>query len=143
MPGPIPKPPGQARRPNRGGVFTYLPAAGREGAPPVWPLGKPNKREAEVWASLWRLPQAVAWEAGGAFNAVIARYARIAVQCEGESSAALLGELRQMEDRLGLNPVSLAKLRWQVVDQPPPELEIVVDIRDRLSTAANTTRRNP
>jgi hypothetical protein len=140
MPGPIPKPPGQTRRPNRGGVFTYLPAAGRSGAPPGWPLGKASKRELEVWTKIWHTPQAVAWDVGRAFDATIARYVWMAVQCEGETSAALLGELHQMEDRLGLNPVSMARLRWQVVEQEPAQLEVVIDIRDRLVAPANSLR---
>ena len=133
MPGPIPKPPAQTRRPNRGGAFTYLPADGRRGKPPPWPLGQPTPRELEVWRRLWRLPQAAAWEVGSAFDITIARYAWLKVSTEGDPTAALLGELRQMEDRLGLNPVSMARLRWQVVDEPPAKPEDVIDIRDRLS----------
>lgn len=38
MPGPAPKPPGTRARRNAGPTVVYLPAAGRQGEPPAWPL---------------------------------------------------------------------------------------------------------
>lgn len=139
MPGPIPKPPNQTRRPSRG-TFTYLPTGGRKGKAPPWPLGEPTARELDVWRRLWRLPQAAAWEAGGAFDITIARYAWLKVSTEGDTSASMLGELRQLEDRLGLNPVSMARLRWVVDDHTEVEQESdhVLDIRDRLGSRRPT-----
>lgn len=42
--------------------WTTLPAEGRKGEPPAWPLFGQSEREAEVWASFWAKPQAVIWE---------------------------------------------------------------------------------
>lgn len=110
--GPAPKDPAQRRRRNSTGASkTLLPAGGRKGATPRWPLtvAKPT-----LWASLWKLPQAVVWEQTGAVR-VVARYALLLEQAElPDASAALLGEVRQMEDRLGLNPKAMRSLLWEV-----------------------------
>lgn len=117
------KPPSDnARRPSNGKVEGFaasaqrLPASGRKGAPPKWPLtGKPSADELEAWGQVWTTPQAVAWERLGWVRPV-ARYVRCLVQAEQVGApAALLGEVRQMEDRLGLSPMALLRLRWSVV----------------------------
>ncbi len=43
-------------------AWTTLPAEGRKGAPPRWPLYGQSEREVEMWASFWTKPQAVLWE---------------------------------------------------------------------------------
>jgi hypothetical protein len=40
----------------------------------------------------------------------------MAVVQSGEATAAQMGELRQIEDRHGLNPKALLQLRWRIVD---------------------------
>jgi hypothetical protein len=88
-----------------------LPAGGRTGAAPRWPLAvaKPS-----LWTGLWKSPQAVVWERGGMVR-VVARYAILLTQAESvDASAALLGEVRQLEDRLGLNPKAMRSLLWEV-----------------------------
>jgi hypothetical protein len=72
--------------------------------------------EPEVWAGLWATPQAAAWETMG-WTRVVARYAVLieaVEESEGVPAAALLGEVRQMEDRLGLNPKAMRSLLWEV-----------------------------
>ena len=71
MPGPAPKDPAARRRRNATVGKTILPAGGRVGDPPAWPLAR---AEAEPWASLWATPQAAAWETLG-WTRVVARYA--------------------------------------------------------------------
>jgi hypothetical protein len=90
-----------------------LPSEGRSGKPPKWPL---TASEPDVWADLWRTPQAVAWERLG-WTRTVARYAFVLGLCENPDtlSAALLSEARQMEDRLGLSPMSMLRLRWEIV----------------------------
>lgn len=120
MPGPPPK--DGARKPANGKLDGFaastqrLPASGRKGAPPKWPLpGKPTADEAAAWKQVWTTPQAVAWERLG-WARPVARYVRCLVQAEVLGApAALLGEVRQMEDRLGLSPMALLRLRWSVV----------------------------
>lgn len=110
--GPAPKDPAQRRRRNSTGTSkTLLPAEGRKGAAPRWPLtvGKPT-----LWAGLWKLPQSVVWERTGMIR-VVARYAVLLEQAEQvDATAALLGEVRQLEDRLGLNPKAMRSLLWEI-----------------------------
>lgn len=112
MPGP-PKNP-NARRRNARPDWRTLPSAGRAGAPPAYPIGKPTKAIAAVWTDLWSSPQAVAWEELG-WTRVVARYARVLVAAEKPNAAAsLLAEVRQLEDRLGLSPMAMKRLQWEI-----------------------------
>lgn len=122
MPGPAPK----ANSVRRGGnvradtlstALKVLPRAGRTGEPPAWPMPtKPPKAVADLWRQLWTRPQAVAWEEQGA-ERVVARYARCLIEAERpKATAAILGEVRQLEDRLGLSPMSMLRLRWSIGD---------------------------
>lgn len=112
MPGPAPKSADQRVRRNAPLANTVrLPSEGRPGDAPAWPL---KGDEPEVWASLWSTPQAVAWERLG-WTRVVARYCRVLERCDDpEAGAAILGEARQMEDRLGLTPMAMLRLRWEV-----------------------------
>ena len=166
--GPAPKPDDQRRRRNATVAMTKLPAEGRKGPAPRWPLipdvilttkkelaegkvedlryklneaedeGKPTgaierrldqalerlaiceaqlreqkKLEASLWRDLWKLPQAVQWQRLGWLRDV-AQYVRHKVMAElGELDAAK--EARQWSDRLGLSPMAMLRLRWEVV----------------------------
>lgn len=113
--GPPPKHPSQRRRTNASLALTPLPAEGRSGTAPEWPLPRPTAAERIVWEQLWATPQAVAWERLG-WTRSVARYCRGLVEAEKkDASAALLSEVRQMEDRLGLTPMAMLRLRWEVV----------------------------
>lgn len=132
--GAAPKP--GSRQPNRGlgaAAQQRLPSSGRQGPVPNWPLGRPTKRESELWERIWKIPQAVAWERLEWTDAV-ARYVRVQVVAEKPKAPFIaLAEARQMEDRLGLSPLSLLRLRWEIVDEEPAEVDLqVVDVRQRL-----------
>lgn len=92
-----------------------LPAAGRKGEAPAWPLpGGLNGAEREAWAQLWATPQAVAWEQLG-WTRTVARYCRVMVAAEKpDATAALLAQAVALEDRLGLTPKSMRLLLWQI-----------------------------
>ncbi len=112
--GPAPKADGRRRRRNLAAVKTQLPAEGRAGDPPEWPLGSQSESEARVWAGLWATPQAVAWEQLG-YLRVVARYCRALVRAEkAKAPIGLMGEVRQLEDRLGLTPMSMLRLQWEI-----------------------------
>ncbi|WP_443714025.1 phage terminase small subunit [Rhodococcus rhodochrous] len=116
MPGPAPNP--QARRRNVRPDWRTLPAAGRPGRAPAWPMGKANRQQSALWRSLWSTPQAVAWEELG-WTRVVARYAQVLLVCESpECTAAMLAEARQLEDRLGLSPMAMKRLQWEVETRP-------------------------
>lgn len=93
-----------------------LPAEGRPGEPPQWPIGSPTGDEVAVWAELWALPQAVEWERLG-WTRTVARYVRLLVEAEQpDADTTLRAETRQLEDRLGLTPMAMLRLRWDVGD---------------------------
>lgn len=115
MPGPAPKHPSERRRQNPTAAMVQLPAEGRKGRSPRWPLGKASSDEREIWTRLWSTPQAKAWERLG-YHRVVARYARLLTKAEdADAPITLLGEVRQLEDRLGLTPMAMLRLRWEIV----------------------------
>lgn len=167
--GPPPKDADQRARRNATVSMTLLPAKGRSGKPPAWPLipdvvltAKRNLAadkvevlrfqmreleedrkstsaverrldgalerlaileaqlsaqkalEVELWADLWKLPQAVQWD-HLKWTRDVAQYARFKVMAElGDLDSAK--EARQWSDRLGLTPLSMLRLRWKIAD---------------------------
>lgn len=145
-----PKHPSQRRRRNAAHPFLELPAEGRSGKAPKWPLpaisvqdaaghgsGPVHKLELELWRELWKLPQAVAWEALG-YMREVAHYCRWAIKGElGDLDSAK--EARMLSDRLGLTPKAAKSLGWVIVDADsisgtpkPPDVLNVVSIKDRV-----------
>lgn len=130
-----------------------LPADGRQGPPPPWPLEGQFMSEPELWAELWRLPQAVAWEKLS-LERVVARYCRILVEAEcGGTKRSFEGDeetfvesraitaARQaalnLEDRLGLSPLSMRRLQWEVeAPAVAEEKKGADDVRTRLQLMA-------
>lgn len=144
--GPAPKPDGQRRRRNATVAMTRLPAEGRPGPPLRWPF--PGRAPA-LWVRLSALPQAVAWEQQRLVD-VAADYTRLCLAIDklmaqfgrtGEMPtglASLLSEKRQLEDRLGLNPMAMLRLRWEVA---PDELGARRDEHDAAAAGPAPTRR--
>ena len=89
-------------------------------------LRESSRLEVAMWFALWRLPQAVMWERQG-WTREVAQYARLKVLAElGDLDAQK--EARQIGDRIGVTPLALLRLRWEVVDgeapsstAPPPQ----------------------
>lgn len=99
----------------RGRGPTILPAEGRKGDPPPWPLADSmDDDECDAWVQLWSTPQAVAWETLG-WTRTVARYCRVMVAAEDrEATAAILAQATALEDRLGLTPKAMRLLLWSV-----------------------------
>lgn len=172
--GPPPKPAGDRRRRNATVAMTRLPAGGRTGDPPRWPLmddvvtaakrdmarrqadelelallepdlsGRQRVAaqrkldgargaatildaqlraqaalEAELWTDLWATPQAAAWDRLG-WTREVAQYVRWKAQAElGDLDASK--EARQLGDRLGLTPLAMLRLRWEVAEDEVAE----------------------
>lgn len=119
--GPAPDP-NALRRERDQGEWTILPAAGREGDAPVWPLAGQSDREAELWARLWTKPQALMWERLGQ-ELEVALYVRNFALVELPGSPVNLGTLvRQQQDSLGLTTPGLRANRWRIdrEDAPTP-----------------------
>lgn len=97
----------------RGRGVLVLPAEGRQGAAPRWPLEEPAlPAERKLWRDLWKTPQAVEWERLG-WTRVVARYVRCAILAE-ELLPLPMAEARQLEDRLGLSPKAMRLLLWTI-----------------------------
>ncbi|MCO1575351.1 hypothetical protein M8C13_06200 [Crossiella sp. SN42] len=70
-----------------------------------------------LWAQLWATPQAWAWERLG-WMVEPALYVRLLVAAEaGHLKSA--AEARQWSDRLGLSPLALLRLRWEIAEDEP------------------------
>ena len=72
----------------------------------------------------------------------VARFCRLVVQAEvPDASTRLLAEVRQMEHDLGLTPMGLKRLGWQIVDDELDEKRVGVErlsARERLAVAAGS-----
>lgn len=180
--GPPPNP--NRRRRNATIAMTKLPAGGRQGDPPAWPLPPDVKSEAKLrmlneqidaasleaqgegreakaaerkllrlresvemltalmeaaeeqetalWRELWSTPQAVAWERLR-WTREVGQYVRWKVRAEqGDLDAAK--EARQLGDRLGLTPLSLLRLRWEITED-----EVAEQRQTRSTSSAGST----
>lgn len=106
--------------------WVSLPAEGRQGAAPTLPKIRPwTAATKAAWKSLWSSPQATQWDqTGRTLHAWAALHHDLV---EGERPAAQVSaEMRQHEDRHGLNPKAMLQLRWRVAEQ---ELEEVAPKR--------------
>lgn len=115
-----------------------LPAEGRKGAPPVWPLsegfGAQAAREIALWQQLWAMPQAVQWERQRQVLEV-ALYVRRLVEVEQPDSSTSAGTLvRQMGDALGLTIPGMRSNRWRI------STDEVTEKRDRPAAARPSAR---
>ena len=133
--GPPPKPASQRRRTNATVAMTQLPAEGRKGESPEWPLASSAAYDENLWDELWCTPQAVIWERlGPGCIRVVARYVVLLAEADvGEPKAAM--EVRQIEDRLGLTPLAMLRLRWEVA----PDAADVEGSTPRRRTAGNAS----
>lgn len=113
--GPAPDPNALRRdRPSDQAGWVTLPAAGRSGPPPDWPLTHGTRRELDLWAAEWRRPQAIMWEANGQ-EIEVAIYVRTLRQSEQPSSPISMRTLlRQQQEALGVSLPGLARLRWRI-----------------------------
>jgi hypothetical protein len=111
--GPAPDPKALARE-RDAGDWTVLPAEGRAGPAPEWPLTEASERELWWWRRLWAKPQAVMWEKQGQVDEV-ALYARRLAQVEAPDAPVNLGTLvRQLADALGITLPGMLRLRWHL-----------------------------
>lgn len=138
--GPPPKPAGQKRNNGRAPMANTLklPAGGREGPTPDWPLARATKAELGVWAVLWKTPQSVAWERLG-YERVVARYVRVLIKAETKLLGMHLSDARQLEDRLGLTPMAMLRLRWEIAPDEIAEARDDRTPRVRLVEAVDPT----
>ncbi|MFI1324560.1 hypothetical protein ACH4TI_15125 [Streptomyces rochei] len=113
--GPPPDPNALRRnRPSDKAGWTTLPAEGRAGGPPAWPLAAMSDREFELWRDLWAKPQAVAWEALDQ-GYEVALFVRTLAQAEQpDAKVDLQRVVRAYLDSLGLSVQGMLRNRWKV-----------------------------
>lgn len=102
------------------GGWVSLPAVGRQGPEPEWPLDPgASEREARVWSQMWRCPQAVMWEAQGQHYEV-AIYVRQLGEAEQPNAPGTVRRGRaQQADALGLTLPAMLRLRWRIAEVSP------------------------
>jgi len=111
---------GPPRDPNSGRSekrsWTDLPASGRIGEPPTWPLTEATPRELILWERWWRKPEALIWENDGSED-YVALTVRMFAEAEVEKASAenrktvrmMMADLyltRDAKDRAGYRVVS-------------------------------------
>lgn len=115
MPASYPKPDGQkVTRHAPKFDWVFLPAEGREGPAPKLPSWRQwQDGTKKWWKELWARPQAVMWEQDGSTLFTLAcLYDDLIAQ--RTDAAKVSAEMRQHEDRHGLNPKAMLQLRWRV-----------------------------
>jgi len=109
-----PPDPNALRRERDKGDWVTLPAEGRKGRAPKWPLPDQSDREAELWRHEWRRPQAIMWERNGQEHEV-ALYVRRAAAAEDIDAPVTLCQLvRQLQETLGLSLPGMHRNRWKI-----------------------------
>jgi hypothetical protein len=118
--GPAPDP-GSLRQLAKADEWIKLPASGRDGEAPEWPLPRPTLREKALWAKLWRTPQAIEWERQQ-LELEVGLYVRSLAQGEVRAAPVNLRTLvRQMAGGLGLTRDGLHANKWMIVEDRPAE----------------------
>lgn len=114
-----------------------LPAEGFQGDAPSWPFEPLNQAEIDLWARLWRKPQAFMWDQLQ-LEFEVAAYVRAFLESvEPEASAGLKTAVLRMSAELGLSTVGMGQLRWKIaVDEVTERRESVApgrkSARDRM-----------
>ena len=114
MAGVLPKDPSQRRRRNASTGFERLPAEGRKGPTPKWPFGTPTSAQKAKWVEMWKLPQAVKWEQMHAEDTVALYVIALLIYLEYPAETKLLGEVRQLDAKLGVSPKAMLNIRWTI-----------------------------
>ena len=126
-------------RPSDAATWTTLPAEGRVGDPPPFPLPRPNAREKQLWESLWAKPQAIMWEQMQVVDQV-GLYVRRWTEAEKrDAGSAAVTVARQLGDALGLTLPGLSALRWRIAPDEVGERRIEATAPPRLSSRQRLT----
>lgn len=94
--------------------WVTLPADGRDGPEPAFPLADPSPRELQLWERLWETPQATMWERLGQ-DFEVASYVRLLVRAESPRSSAIVwGQVKMFAESLGLSVSGMQRNKWTV-----------------------------
>ena len=96
--------------------WTDLPATGRTGRAPALPAWREwHPLTKRWWRQLWATPQATQWDTSGRSLWILACLYDDLVSGR-DNTAKVSAEMRQHEDRHGLNPKAMLQLRWRIVE---------------------------
>lgn len=122
--------------------WKVLPATGRPGPAPAWPLPDPGDRERWHWERLWATPQATEWEKLGQ-HVEVAVYVRRLVEVEQPGATASLGNhVLRLAEGLGLTIPGLLRNRWQIGGGVPmqPDQPTATGTDDRAPTTSRSLK---
>lgn len=111
-----PPDPNALRRDRDSAEWTTLPADGRAGEPPAFPLDRPSNRELDLWATEWRRPQAVMWERLHLELAVGMFVRDVATAEDPKASPPARALVIRHMDALGISIAGLRSHRWRIGD---------------------------
>lgn len=115
------------RRDKDSADWTVLPAEGRRGNVPDWPLPDASPREVELWRRLWGKPQAVLWERLGQHD-LVALYVRRFAEAEvPDSTTALSTLVKQLADYLLLTIPAMHSAKVRIAEDELAPKRAVVD----------------
>jgi hypothetical protein len=118
--------------------WTTLPAEGRDGATPAFPLDMMSPREWTVWERLWETPQAVMWERLHQ-DFEVASYVRLLVRAESPRSSAIVwGQVKQFAESLGLSVSGMQRNKWTIA---PMDADDETEAPQVVSPVASLTAR--
>jgi len=113
--GPAPDPNALRRnRPSDKAGWRTLPAEGRPGEPPEWPLTEPSEREGDLWSELWQSPQALMWEELGQALEVALAVRTLAEAEQADARIDIKKMVRPYLDSLGLTVQGMLRNRWKI-----------------------------
>lgn len=114
MGSPLPKPPEQRRRRNKGQSQWAQLSVRDAGVAPALPDGEWEPCTRDWWSKLWASPMASAYQEAD-FDSLV-RLARLKDDFAREpKSSAALPAMQQLEDRFGLSPKARRALQWEIV----------------------------
>lgn len=95
--------------------MTALPSEGYRGKVPDFPLPDELERESQLWAQIWRTPQAAAWSVQPWRRYTVAQWVRWSVRAEDlEASAAIVTAVIRFADQIGMTPAGLKENGWAI-----------------------------
>ena len=111
--GPAPDPNALRRDRKDDAAWVTLPAGGYDGLVPAFPLPAALEAETDLWATLWRKPQAAMWSKLG-LEFEVAAYVRAFLESvEAEASAGLKTAVLRMAAEIGLSLPGMHQMRWK------------------------------
>ena len=142
--GPAPDPNAlrRGRKTDQAGWRT-LPAEGRTGEPPVWPLTEQTDREVGLWLDLWEKPQALMWEELGQVLEV-ALFARTLAEAEKPDARVDVKKMvRGYLDSMGLSVAGMLRNRWRIAPAAEENEADVVSMTARRPSARDRIKVVP